>query len=299
MADHETQTVPEFLGTNDALEGILSVLLHGLEDACEVDILSLKAPMVTPIDELLRDQLERSSNRQDGLYVVLETEGGFLEVVSRIVTTLRRHYPERIEFIVPNYAYSAGTVLALSGDELHMDYFSVLGPTDPQDRTKDGQLVPALGYVKRYKKLIEESQRRDLSTAELTILVEAFDQGRLEMYEHARDQAIALLTEWLPKYKFKNWSHTEKRNYPVTDKMKQRRAKEIAEKLSDTDRWHSHGMGISMEVLRRDVGLRVKDFESDLAIRKNLKNYNGLLMDYMRRLGHQGFIHSRSGLRWL
>ncbi len=48
-----------------------------------------------------------------------------------MVSVMRKHYKE-VSFIVPSHAYSAGTVLVLSGDKIYMDYYSVLGPIDPQ-----------------------------------------------------------------------------------------------------------------------------------------------------------------------
>jgi len=51
---------------------------------------------------------------------VLTTGGGSIEVVQRIVDVFRQHYT-LVDFIVPNYAYSAGTVLAMSGDAIYMD----------------------------------------------------------------------------------------------------------------------------------------------------------------------------------
>ena len=55
-----------------------------------------------------------------------------------------------------------------------------------------------------------------------------------------------LLKEWLVKYKFKNWKVTQRRKVPVTRKMKEQRAEEIAGKLNDTRLWHSHGRGIQL-----------------------------------------------------
>jgi len=54
-----------------------------------------------------------------------------METIERIVAVMRNHY-ESVSFIIPNFAFSAGTVLALSGDEIYMDYYSVLGHIDPQ-----------------------------------------------------------------------------------------------------------------------------------------------------------------------
>src|SRR5579863_7668178 len=102
---------------------------------------------------------------------------------------------------------SAGTVLVMSGDAIHMDYYSLLGPIDPQlERAGSADLVPALGYLVQFERLIEKSRKGKLTTAELTFLVEKFDPAELYSYEQARELSIALLKEWLVRYKFKNWA---------------------------------------------------------------------------------------------
>ena len=73
---------------------------------------------------------------------MLTTGGGSTTVVERLVNILRQHYKE-VNFIVPDYAYSAGTIFCMSGDNILMDYFSVLGPIDPQVQNKEGRLVAA------------------------------------------------------------------------------------------------------------------------------------------------------------
>ena len=51
--------------------------------------------------------------------------------VERTVGIIRQHYFQ-VDFIIPDKAMSAGTVCALSGDNIYMDYYSQLGPIDPQ-----------------------------------------------------------------------------------------------------------------------------------------------------------------------
>ena len=49
----------------------------------------------------------------------------------QIARALHRH-PAKVTVIVPHYAMSGGTMLALSADEILMDDNAVLGPVDPQ-----------------------------------------------------------------------------------------------------------------------------------------------------------------------
>ena len=95
------------------------------------------------------------------------------------------------------------------------------------------------------------------------------------------------------KYKFKDWEKTQKRGRKVTDRMRRNRATTIAKKLSNPDRWHSHGRGISMEVLRRDINLRIEDFGENNELRDIIRVYCKLLRDYMVRLRHAAVLHRR------
>ncbi len=100
-----------------------------------------------------------------------------------------------------------------------------------------------------------------------------------------------MLEEWLVKYKFKNWTVTETRKVAVTDDMKKQRANAIATELNNTKKWHSHGYGISMEVLERDLKLLIKDYGKDQELSGKIRGYHDLLADYMVRRNSDGVIH--------
>jgi predicted RNase H-like nuclease len=99
------------------------------------------------------------------------------------------------------------------------------------------------------------------------------------------------LEEWIVKYKFKNWTVTETRKLPVTEQMKKDAATAIANELNNTKRWHSHGYGISMEVLQRELKLLVNDYEKDATICGPIRAYHDLQTDYMMRRNSDGVIH--------
>ena len=257
-------------------------------------VLSFFGPLLYGAEEQFRDAAEAlavDSKVKKKLLVILETNGGYIEVVERIAKSLRFHF-SNVDFLVPNYAMSAGTVLVMSGDAIHMDYFSILGPIDPQVEGEAGP-IPALGYLLQYQRLIEKADQGTLNTAELAFLIQKFDPAALYRYEQARELSISLLKEWLVKYKFKDWSKTESAETNVTRKMKEKRATEIAKQLSDPAEWHSHSRGISMEVLRRDVNLRIEDFGKCTQFRDLIRVYCKLMRDYMVRVGHRSAIHRR------
>ncbi len=185
---------------------------------------------------------------------------------------------------------SAGTVLAMSGDEIMMDYHSCLGPIDPQ-LVLDDHLVPALSYLAQYDKLIEKSTQGELSTAEL-VLLEKLDLAQLHQFELARDLSVDLLKRWLTSYKFKDWTVTESRELEVTREMKESRATEIATQLNDQKRWLTHGRGIDMETLRDELRVRIDDFGSKTELKKAVWDYFWFLRHYMASAGTVSFVHT-------
>jgi ClpP class serine protease len=63
--------------------------------------------------------------------VVLHTPGGLALASEQIAYALRDH-PGRVTVLVPHYAMSGGTLIALAADEIRLDPAGVLGPVDPQ-----------------------------------------------------------------------------------------------------------------------------------------------------------------------
>ena len=239
---------------------------------------------------LLKVAVESIKQRHRRLVVNLETGGGFIESAERIANTLRHHY-RVVDFVITTYAMSAGTVLVMSGDNIFMDYASTLGPIDPQLRRPGSPMyVPALGYLEQYERLIRKSAAGTMTEAELAYLLQNFDAAELYQFEQARDLSIALLQEWLVKYKFRNWKVTDGHGLNVTLAMKKQRAEEIARKLNDTQRWHSHSRGISMQVARRDLKLKIEDLDDTPDVKEAFSIYSNLLLDYRLRRGHGYFV---------
>ncbi|HYW28511.1 MAG TPA: ATP-dependent Clp protease proteolytic subunit [Gaiellales bacterium] len=63
--------------------------------------------------------------------LVLHTPGGLVLAAEQIAHAVRAH-PAKVTVLVPHYAMSGGTLVALAADEIVMDPNAVLGPVDPQ-----------------------------------------------------------------------------------------------------------------------------------------------------------------------
>ena len=63
--------------------------------------------------------------------IILHTPGGLVLAASQIARALRDH-DGRVVAVVPHYAMSGGTLIALAADEIVIDAHAALGPVDPQ-----------------------------------------------------------------------------------------------------------------------------------------------------------------------
>lgn len=255
-----------------------------LEEALDSDIIAIKSPIREGLDNLTLNAIEllKANSTKEKLSVFLTTTGGTVEISERLVYIFRKHY-STVDFIVPDYAYSAGTILCMSGDDILMDYYSVLGPIDPQVMNRDNRFVPALGYLEKINDLIALARQGEISQAEFLILKD-FDLAELKRYEQARDLSISLLKEWLVKYKFKNWNTTETKKDIVTEEMKVQRAEDIARKLSDHNRWLTHGRPLNIDKLN-NLGLIINDFSDDKELRMLIRDFHNMMIENMRASG--------------
>ena len=112
--------------------------------------------------------------------LVLHTPGGLVLASEQIAYALKSH-PAKVTVIVPHYAMSGGTLLALAADEILMDPAAVLGPVDPQLGD-----MPAASLVRVVeKKPLERLDDRTL------ILADVAEKAVRHMKQVVRD----LLTE--------------------------------------------------------------------------------------------------------
>ena len=272
----------------------LSDLLIKLESKLNADVFTYYGEILNGVERNVKDIIEalsKDSKKHQAIYVFLTTPGGSLPPVQRMVDILRHFYSE-VNFIVPDYAYSAGTIWCMSGDNIYMNYYSSLGPIDPQVQNKDGKLVAALGYLDKINELLEKAKKNELSQAEFLILKD-FDLAELRSYEQAKELAVDMLKKWLTKYKFKDWTTHSKDGTPVTLQEKEARAFEIATKLSDNNIWKSHGRPIEIQVLRDDLHLKIIDFEEDEELNGIISEYYDALSEYIRSYNFSVFFQTR------
>ena len=166
-----------------AKEGIVAI-----EEHLNADAVFFYGPIYPSLEKTFRDFIEGLKNdgsARDRLAIIINSPGGSAETVEKLVHIIRYHYKE-VYFIIPDEAMSAGTIFALSGDKIFMDYTSSLGPIDPQVHNGK-EWVPALGYLDQVEKMIQKSSEGLLTDAELVIL-QNLDLAMLSRYEQAKNR---------------------------------------------------------------------------------------------------------------
>ncbi len=282
--------------------------LKAIEDSLKTDAVLFFGPIVPAVKNPFRDMIENLKpdpvENPKTISVILQTLGGSAETVEKLVEILRHHY-DSVNFVIPDYAMSAGTLFALSGDKIHMDYSSSLGPIDPQvpgpidPQDHNRTWVSALGYLDQIEKIIQKSAKGKLTEADV-LMIKGQDLALLNEYEQARNLTITLLKEWLAKYKFRNWTKhhpdSEKKGKEVTDNEKRKRAEEIANILSDNKIWHSHGRQIGLKTLQKVLHLEIEDYSKKPELQAKIRRYVEFLTPYLTPyvIRHGTFIQSRN-----
>ena len=158
------------------------------------DLSKYKVPISIDYTDILavKDQLENLSG--SAIDIILETPGGFAEVVEDIVETIRERY-ERVGIIISGYAKSAGTIFAMAGDEILMGKTSALGPIDAQITLANGKSYSADAFLKGLeviKKIVDDASK--LNAAYIPIL-QNISLGEIQHCENVQCLSKKLVTD--------------------------------------------------------------------------------------------------------
>jgi len=198
--------------------------------------------------------------KSNKLAFYIETPGGSGEAAEEIGRLIRDNF-EDITFVVSGEAKSAGTILVLSGNEIFMTDSGSVGPIDAQVRIGRTS-ISAYDYMEWVNIKRDEAEKAGKLNSVDATMVAQISPGELNLVYHALEFAKDLVVDWLEKYKFKNWNVTETRKIPVTQKMKRKKAEEIAEELTNHARWRTHGRSLKIRDLE-SIGLKIIRVDDD------------------------------------
>lgn len=214
------------------------------------------------IYHMLRDDVNKSID------VLIATPGGSGDAAKEIGNFLQRKY-ETINIVIAGEAKSAGTILAMCGDTIGMTETGCLGPIDAQIPNFKGGYYSAYDYVKWVEDKKQEVNNQILAGKQPflnpveQIIIAQINHGELEKAKNALEFGKEIVVEWLWKRKFKHWIETETSKISVTEEMRKKRAKEIAENLSNHEKWRDHGRSIKAHELSDKLKIDIlKDDEN-------------------------------------
>jgi ClpP class serine protease len=104
-------------------------LIHRQETISLLGVPLMRHIDVDDAESVLRAIRETPAGRP--IEIILHTPGGLVLAASQIATALADH-DSPVTAVVPHYAMSGGTLIALAADEIVLDRHAALGPIDPQ-----------------------------------------------------------------------------------------------------------------------------------------------------------------------
>lgn len=160
-------------------------------------------------EEVLR-ALEATDDDRD-IDLVLHTPGGLVIAALQIARAIQRRRG-KTRVIIPHYAMSGGTLIALAANEIIMSKNAVLGPIDPQL----GEFpAPSLIRLRQIKD-VNEIDDRTLILAD--IAEKAIEQMRQAVYEIlVKNYSEQIATRVAQELTTGQWTH----DYPITPTMAQ------------------------------------------------------------------------------
>jgi hypothetical protein len=130
--------------------------------------------------------------------VIIHSPGGSPDATERIVSVLRNRF-DKVHFLIPHSAYSAATMLALSGDTITLHPSATLGPIDPQ---LNG--IPARSIIRGFENVKEAIKLEGPEALPAYIpLIEKYTLAQLEQCNDSAALSKELVRTWLNEYMFK------------------------------------------------------------------------------------------------
>jgi len=209
-------------------------------------------PQIMMQDIPLFEDLLRSVAEADEGFLILNSPGGDPNIAEKMLLMCRQRFSKGFTVIVPDFAKSAATMIALGSDKILMGYLAELGPIDPQLRTVPvGEGIPARSFIDGLE-YIRKRVTKDNDPVQMYYPM--LSQIRPEIIarcEGAIDGSRIFAEKWLKKYMLKNDPN---------------QAEQVAKWLSEGIIYKSHGQVIDFNEAQNTLKLNVEKIDpmSDL-----------------------------------
>lgn len=180
------------------------------------------------------DLVNSISPSEKGVDVLLLSPGGRPDAAERIVSLLRRRFKE-VHFLIPHSAYSAATMIALSGDSITLHPSATLGPIDPQIGG-----IPARSIKRGFQNVKDRIKKEGPDALPPYIpLIEKYTLPLLEICDDSEKLSKELVKTWLKSYMFFGQKNAGKK------------VSQIVKYFSNYDTHLTHARPISIEKLQK------------------------------------------------
>ncbi|WP_216896153.1 SDH family Clp fold serine proteinase [Nocardia alni] len=226
-------------------------LIREIQQLTDSKLICYIAGVSAPVDRedvvCFVDMLHNISCGQN-IDLLLHTGGGDIDAADKLITMVRKKVGTgRLRVIVPDYAKSAGTLMALGADSIVMSDTSELGPIDPQVIRSDRNGNRVRHSVKNYLDAYEDHRKalqKNPDDATARLMLDKLDPETVRLYTsimtRARELAENKLKVGMMQHNGGNWT-------------------QAASALLDTTRFQTHGQPISWEdASDRTIGLTVE-----------------------------------------
>lgn len=181
-------------------------------------------------------------DKTKGLDLILHTPGGDLAATESIVDYLKSFFGNDIRAIIPQISMSAGTMIALSCNQIVMGKQSNLGPIDPQ---MGG--IPCQALLDEFENAKRDIKSNPASAPLWQVIISKYHPTLLGSCNNAIEWSEKLVEEWLTNNMCKGNSL---------------KAKAILKEFSDHKHNKTHARHISITRCK-SIGLNVLDMEAD------------------------------------
>ena len=202
-------------------------------------------------DVVFLSDLLHNIRRGEAIDLMLHTPGGDMDAAEKLVSMISGAAgtaPFRI--IVPDFAKSAGTLMALGSNSILMSDSSELGPIDPQVVSEEQNGTVHVTAIQNYLDAFDECSKAladDPTSTTAQAMFDKFEPARVHEYKAAIKRARSLAEKLLGGRMFQTVAGN------ITA---------IAGKLMDRKQYLSHGQMIGY-VEAQELGLRVEYLAPD------------------------------------
>jgi len=184
-------------------------------------------------------------DKTKGLDLILHTPGGNLATIESIVDYLRKMFGKDIRAFIPQIAYSAGTMWALSCKEIIMGKHSFLGPIDPQFNG-----ISAEAVKEEFERAMRETKKDPSRIPIWREIIKKYHPTFIGDCEKAIEWSQMIVQKWLEINMFDG------------DSRRVSKSKKVVKYFASHKTTKSHNRQIPIDECK-NIGLNVTELESD------------------------------------